>query len=133
MNCPTKEQVLKASYTSKEAKAALILLFPEYFAVHLRAGQMYEWGTDSDGGAGIVFERPDHDGFMFSNFVNGSVYIPFIAYGSTSSDLLHEIDCVYRKEENRRANGEKIRVGLCPGYYGNGIRGPRSFKSWCTK
>jgi hypothetical protein len=132
MNCPTKEQVLKASYTSREAKAALMELFPAYFAVTLKAGQMYVWGTDADGGSGIVFEHPANDGFMFANFINGKVYIPYLAKESTSTDLLHEIDKIYKREENRRASGEKIHVGCFPGYTGKGIKGPRSFKSWCT-
>ena len=119
MNSPTKEQVLKAANTSVEARKALVELFPDYFAVNIKPGQIYTWGTESSGNSGVVVS--DGLGEMsFVDFQTGHCWLSQLPVGTTSIELghlLHNVHCI-----------SKIVA-----WDGRGIRGPRSLKSWCLK
>lgn len=115
MECPTKEQIKKAASTSSEANKALRKLFPEAFQASIRAGQIYEWGLDSDGACGLVIHTPrvTTQTYTFINFLDGSIYLTDIPCYATKQDLV-----------------SMLGRGL---YLDKEIRGPKCFASWKTK
>lgn len=117
MECPSKEQVLAAANTSRDVRLALEKLFPEAFDQPIKAGQIYSWGTDSDGWSGIVCENvlAVEGGFQFINFVNGRIWISHLPEGTTKMDL------------QKRLNEIKKRLTSVV------LAGPKHWKSWCTK
>ena len=65
----TKEQVLDAAGTSKDARRALEKLFPEAFERKIQVGEIYGWGTSNDNrGSGMVMQNPEEICFIFINF-----------------------------------------------------------------
>ena len=118
MKCPTAEQIKKAAKTSADVNHALKELFPELFSPKIKKGDIYSWGTDFDGGSGLVVGR----GLLFDfiNFHTGDVYIYGIPSPATKSDL-----------ESRLADLNKINTKIL-GFNGT-ISGPFRFKSWCLK
>lgn len=117
MKCPTKEQVLKAATAGRDIKIALKELFPEVFLGPIHPGELYSWGTDSDGACGVVIDIGMH--FAFVNFLTGFPYIAKLPKTSTKEDLNHLLS-------------QKSDQTLCSCYRGE-IRGPKRFRSWCTK
>jgi hypothetical protein len=122
IKCPTKNQIITASATSKVAYKTLSTLFPEVFIPPIQAGQIYSWGTDSNGGSGLVINNPVGLGYSFINFHKGFTYIPLLDNDCTKDDL---------KEKLNNINGFNQKT-LHNCYNGN-LRGPKYFKSWCTK
>ena len=114
MKCPTNEQVLNAAKTGKEAEEALKQLFPEVFADQrqIKKGEIYEWGTLSDGGAGVVIEAMDN--LIFTNFHTGDIIL-YLWLGATIADLNYKL------------------ARLPYSCYEGVLRGPKHFKSWCLK
>lgn len=117
MRCPTKEQILQAAKRSTFVREALTDLFPEVFERPIHKGELYEWGTDSDGESGLVVEIGSK--FMLVNFHTGDVYLGSIPRGSTRNDLNYMLSC--------------LSPGKLHSCYDGDIRGPKHFKSWCTK
>jgi hypothetical protein len=117
IKCPTRKQILKASTKSTTAYHALRELFPEVFDRVLQPGQVYSWGTDSDGGSGLVIEHPKYINAMsFINFHKGFVYINFIPKDTNSHGL---------NELLKALPPEKLH-----NCYKGDITGPKYFKSW---
>lgn len=116
MNCPTKEQVLEAAQC-KDVNGALRKLFPVYFPDRLKAGEMYTWGTASDGNSGIVIDQPSGNGFCFISFITGKVYIPYIHRECNKYDLF------------------ELLKSIKPLYFDSNqmIKGPFHFRSWSLK
>ena len=119
MKYPEKEQILAAANTSKAAKACLKKLFPELFLPFIQPSQIYKWGTASDGGSGLVVERPDKDGYMFINFHKNIIYLRFLPVKTT-------IEALNSKLQN-------VNPLLLHNCYAGSIKGPYYFKSWVTK
>jgi len=117
MRCPTKEQVLEAAGTSREAKRALKFLFPEVFDKVICKGEQYSWGTDSDGGCGVVVDIGSH--FSFINFDSGDTYLSAVPK-----------DCTIAALNSMLSRLPPRRLHDC--YYGV-LKGPHHFKSWCLK
>jgi hypothetical protein len=110
---------------NKEIKKTLNTLFPEIvdntMCVKLEAGQVYNWGTDSDGGSAIVVER-NSGHFDFVNFRTGETYLEGMRADTTKADLIGRLDRLNSQNPHHLHN--------C--WYGN-LVGPRRIKSWCTK
>jgi len=126
MNCPTKEQIIEVSKESKSVKLALKKLFPEIFEYPIKIGQIYSWGTDSNGGSGLVINYPNSHvfkGYSFINFITGEIYIARVSRNTTKNDL----ELLMKREQT-----EKGRRHFHNCFEGT-IRGPKHFKSWCTK
>lgn len=117
MKYPTKEQIIAAASTSKEARIALQKLFPEILTFPVQPGQVYEWGTDSDGGSGVVVDMGAS--YSFINFHSGKAYLQDLPKDTNKYDL------------NRYLG--TLRDELTHHCYKGEIRGPKHFRSWCLK
>jgi hypothetical protein len=105
-----------------EIKKALCTLFPEVLDdVKIAAGQIYKWGTDSDGGSGLVVERTSKR-FDFINFHTGGTYLEDIQPGVTKSGLVHFL--------NKLNNIDTSCLHNC---WTGELQGPKRLSSWCTK
>jgi len=116
MNCPTKDQILDAAKSSKEAHKAITKLFPEVFQPTIKAGEMYSWGTSSDGCSGLVIRY--NDKYLFVNFLLGRVYLHDIDLKTTKDDLNNLLSECY------------LTILKCKK---GGLTGPYKFRSWLTK
>ncbi len=123
MDCPSKEKVLRAAATSVEARKALKELFPHYFGEPLKAGQIYEWGTDSDGYSVLLVEYGES--LLLVNFITGKVLTSIDSQCSSHelSSLIYEAS----KEEPNRREWRAYRAN------NRLIIGPKYFKSWVTR
>ena len=119
MECPSKEQVLAAANTSRDVRLALEKLFPEAFDQPLKAGQIYEWGTDADGWSGLVVEHNIDGAYQFVNYVNGKLWLSHLPAGSTKMDLQKRLDAIVGFKT--RHNTPIV------------LTGPKYWKSWCLK
>jgi hypothetical protein len=111
MKCPTEKQITEAAKTSKEARKVLEMLFPELFESAILPGQIYKWGTDSDGNDGVVIHNPAGQGYSFVNYRTGHVYIPYLPKYATKDSIRELLGCP------SIAN----------------FRGPRRIVTWTTK
>lgn len=117
MKCPNKKQVLKAAATSKEAHKALKELFPEMFLPKIQPGEFYCWGTDTDGGAGVVIAYGETLAFVNSHA--GMTYLQELPKDTTKIEL-----------NERLAQLPSETLHNC---YNGTITGPKRIKSWCYK
>lgn len=122
MKCPTKAQVQKASRQSQTAHKLLKELFPDAFD-YIKPGQIYSWGTDSDGGCClIIYHSESFTHLSAINFTEGYAYLSKLPNKTSKADLNERLSKLHNCDPKLLHN--------C--YRGN-IRGPSYFKSWCTK
>lgn len=121
MKCPTEAQILEAAKTSAEARKALGKLFPELFEDHILPGQIYQWGSSSDGNDGVVIHNPGGQGYSFVNYRTGQVYLPYIPKLITKTNLQSLLEPVFRNPNTF----EKC--------YDGRFEGPKRIKTWTTK
>lgn len=119
MKNPTPGQILKAASKSIYAKEALKELYPELFQSRILPGQIYSWGTNSDGASGVVIGNFEDLYYSFVNFHTGIIY-------------LQHLSCNFTKEDLNR------QLKLLPSHtlhncYSGSIKGPKHFRSWVTK
>jgi len=119
MQQPTKERILEAARTSLEAKKAIEKIFPELFERVIKLGDIFSWGTDNNGGSGMVMEHPSQLYFTFTNFRNGRPYLRQVNIGSTPSDLKRLLGKLSAKKLHNCYNGE--------------LNGPYKLSFWSTK
>jgi hypothetical protein len=112
--CPNKEQVLDAARTSRQAQQVLEKLFPEYFqSQYIKPGEIYEWGEPGNQWTGLVVELPS--GMLcLVNFINGKPWTKYL-------------------EPISKARLQEVLVELKVEGAEYALRGPRHWRSWCTK
>ena len=118
MKQPTKERILEAAKTGPKAKKAIEKLFPELFERCVQRGDIYKWGSSSNGESGMIMDHPSKSCFMLVNSV-GRVYLKRISYSATKTELNrmlqeHKSDALYT-------------------HYTDEISGPYRMSSWTTK
>lgn len=116
-NCPTKEQVLKAAKTDPKLKVCLKQLFPQYFAVPLAAGDIYQWGRDAT--TGLLVEA--NGVLSLVDLFSGKTIFDKLTSSMTSLDLGAMIRTAANDTENQY--GGVFRE------YTDGIVGPKTLKS----
>jgi hypothetical protein len=105
-----------------EIKKALRTLFPKLLDdVKIVAGQIYNWGTDPDGGSGLVVKRTSGR-FDFVNFRTGETYLEDIQPDTTKTGLVHFL--------NKLNNIGTWHLHHC---WTGELQGPKTMSSWCTK
>ena len=118
MKCPSKEQVEHAARIgTANTREVLKTLFPEVFEGAIKAGQIYQWGSASDGGSCVVVKVEGT--FSLINFHKGFCYATGVPLKATKTDLVHLLNHMPRK--------------LLHNCYTGSLAGPVHFKSWCTK